>query len=274
MKNTEKQQPGKATGTELEGARNTLRRNMGGRIPRMGGPANLEALKSALKPLSESTHKSCSDQVLDSLRDAIVYARIPPGTALSEVAVAKVLGISRTPVREALRHLVQEDLVRVYPQAATVIAPLNVNFMEQGAFIRDALECANVRDLARRISACDMAELESIVDNQRNAISAGLVNEFFRLDELMHEFLFRIAGRSLAWTHIQQVKQHFDRVRWLLCRELGHAERAFREHQQILEALKAGDGEAASRTMHDHISAVSSDLLQLRDHAPEHFFED
>jgi len=249
------------------------RRTPVSRVTRMGGKADFTALEKALRPLSEDPRKSCSDQVLEVLRNAIICARIQPGVPLSEVAVANVLGVSRTPVREALRRLAQEDLVRVYPQAATVISPLNVHFLTQGCFIRRSLECANVQELAQEISTRDLRELTRIIEGQGAAIKNGPLSDFFRLDEAMHQHLFEIADRSLAWTHIQQVKQHFDRVRWLLNRDPKHAERAYQEHLLILERLKAGDGTGAAAAMYEHISAISQDLLQLRDSAPESFFE-
>lgn len=249
------------------------RRSASGRVSRMGGRADFAALETALKPLSDDPHKSCSEQVLDVLREAIICARILPGVPLSEVAVATVLGVSRTPVREALRRLAQEDLVRVYPQAATVISPLNLHFLEEGCFIRRSLECANVEDLAQEISTRDLRELTRLIEAQGEAIKNGPVGEFFRLDEQMHQHLFEIADRTLAWSHIQQVKQHFDRVRWLVNRDPRHAERAYHEHLVILDRMKAGDGKGAARAMFDHISAISQDLQELRDTAPDNFFE-
>lgn len=249
------------------------RRGPVNRVSRMGGKADFTLLEKALRPLSEDPNKSCSDQVLDVLRSAIIRARVLPGMPLSEVAVATVLGVSRTPVREALRRLAQEDLVRVYPQAATVISPLNVHFLTQGCFIRRALECANVQELAQDISTRDLRELTRIIEAQGVAIKNGPLSDFFRLDEAMHQHLFEIADRTLAWSHIQQVKQHFDRVRWLLNRDPKHAERAYAEHVLILERLKSGDGTAAAAAMYDHISAISYDLLQLRETAPASFFE-
>lgn len=244
-----------------------------GRVSRMAGKADFAALETALKPLSNDPDTSCSEQVLEALRDAIICARLLPGAPLSEVAIATTLGVSRTPVREALRRLAQEDLVRVYPQAATVVSPLNVGFMLQGCFIRRSLESANVEELAEEISTRDLRDLTRLVEAQGEAIRNGPAGEFFRLDEAMHQHLFEIADRSLAWDHIQQVKQHFDRVRWLLNRDPGHADRAYQEHLLILDRMKAGDGKGAAKAMYDHINAISADLLMLRDSAPENFFE-
>lgn len=273
MENTPQQLNETAQTTAIALRKPVEKRNAGSRISRMGGRADFAALETALKPLSDDPSKSCSEQVLDVLRDAIICARILPGVPLSEVAVATVLGVSRTPVREALRRLAQEDLVRVYPQAATVISPLNLHFLEEGCFIRRSLECANVEDLAQEISTRDLRELTRLIEAQGAAIHNGPVGDFFRLDEAMHQHLFEIADRTLAWSHIQQVKQHFDRVRWLVNRDPRHAERAYHEHLVILDRMKAGDGKGAAKAMFDHISAIAQDLQELRDTAPDNFFE-
>jgi GntR family transcriptional regulator, rspAB operon transcriptional repressor len=250
-----------------------LRRHNSVRVSRMAGKADMTSLENALRPLPVDPTRSCSDLVLEVLREVIIRARLSPGTPLSEVAIANVLGVSRTPVREALRHLAQEDLVRVYPQAATVVSPLNEHFLNQGRFIRRSLECANVVSLAVEISTRDLRTLHEIIKAQGRAINVGPPGDFFQLDELMHQTLFEIADRSLAWTHIQQVKQHFDRVRWLLNRDPKHSERAYREHVAIFERLKAGDGAGASAVMYDHISAITQDMVQLRKTMPSAFSE-
>jgi len=243
-----------------------------GRVSRMDGKADITSLERALRPLPPDSALSCSDQVLEVLREAIIRARIAPGTPLSEVAISNVLKVSRTPVREALRRLAVEDLVRVYPQAATVVSPLNTSFLNQGCFIRRALECANIASLANEISTRDLRTLSEIIEAQGRAITQG-TNDFFHLDELMHETLFEIADRQLAWQHIQQVKQHFDRVRWLVNLDPKHAERAYQEHLAMFERLKAGDKTGASTVMYDHISAITQDLAQLHETMPGVFLE-
>lgn len=255
-----------------KGTKRPLRRHA--RVARMDGKTDLATLESALHPLALDPSRSCSDQVLESLREAIIRAWIAPGTPLSEVAIARILGVSRTPVREALRSLALEDLVRVYPQAATVVSPLNINFLNQGCFIRRSLECANVDSLAHEISTRDLRELHEIIEAQGRVIANGPSGDFFLLDEQMHQKLFEVADRNLAWVHIQQVKQHFDRVRWLLNRDPRHAERAYREHRTIYERLKAGDGEGAAAAMFGHITAIGQDLAQLRSSVPDVFFDE
>lgn len=251
------------------------RRVANARVTRMGNKVDPSILEKAIRPLDlAGSQRSCSEQVLEVLQDAIISARILPGTPLSEIAIANVLGVSRTPVREALRQLAQEDLVRVYPQAATVISPLNLAFLNQGCFIRRSLECANIQELAADISTRDLRVIAGLIEAQKASMERNEPGEFFRLDEEMHRQLFVIAGHSLAWDHIKQVKQHFDRVRWFLHRNPSHVARAYAEHVLMFERLKSGDGIKAAQAMYEHISAISKDLLNLRGNVPEHFFEE
>ena len=196
-----------------------------------------------------------------------------PGDRLVESELAERLGVSRTPVREALRELAKDQLVRVYPQAATVVAPLSMEGLNEGCFIRRSLECANIVDLAPRINAGAFRELSALIDAQRAAIAAGRSEDFYRADEEMHRCLFDLAGRYQTWQRLSRVKQHLDRVRWLLSLNPAHLKRNLGEHRRIVALLKAGDGAGAARAMYDHIDAFTQDVTTLRDRAPECFFE-
>jgi DNA-binding transcriptional regulator YhcF (GntR family) len=154
-------------------------------VARIGGRSDVAALARALGPLQLDDERSCSEQVLALLRQAIIRARLTPGTPLSEAALARLLGVSRTPVREALRALAREQLVLVYPQAATVVAPIDIEALQEGCFIRRSLECANVEELASHVTPRELAALRGLLAAQRAAIDARQPDEFFRLDEAM-----------------------------------------------------------------------------------------
>ena len=100
----------------------------------------------------------------------IVRGDLPPGAALSEAAIAEAVGTSRTPVREALQQLLREELVEVYPQVGTRVAPLRVALIQEGCFVRRSLECANLLDLVGTITAAQRRELRSVLlQHQRGA---------------------------------------------------------------------------------------------------------
>jgi DNA-binding GntR family transcriptional regulator len=234
-----------------------------------------ETLATALHGFRLDRHVSYTGQVEEALRTAIVRGRLPPGTALSEATISSALGISRTPVREALAHLADDHLVLIYPQVKTVVAPIRRSLIDEGSFVRSTLECANHVELVARITTGQLDRLATLVKAQRKAATAGDVELFFKLDEEMHRKMFQFAGREHVWTMLQSVKRHFDRVRWLLLERVAyHARRAQREHETILERLIAGDAAGLSRAVNEHIKAIAGHMSELRDRAPEAFFVD
>jgi DNA-binding GntR family transcriptional regulator len=265
----------------------TPRRKAGGKPPAGVGILDAAAATDATAPSQEYTlatalhgflldrHTSYTGQVEDALRAAIVRGRLPPGTALSEATISSALGISRTPVREALALLADEQLVLIYPQVKTIVAPVRRSLIDEGRFVRSTLECANHAELVTSITPQQLDSLAALVAAQRTASTAGDVEAFFALDEEMHRSMFQFAGREHVWTMLQGVKRHFDRVRWLLLERVAyHARRAQQEHQAILDRLVARDAAGLAQVVNQHINAITGHLRELHDRAPESYFVD
>jgi len=232
-------------------------------------------LDQALRHFTLDRHKSYTAQVEEALRAAIVRADLLPGTSLSEADIATTLGISRTPVRESLVLLADEQLVVVYPQVKTVVAPVRRSLIEEGRFVRSTLERANHAELAKKVTAAQLDILDALVADQSRATAAGDIGKFFRLDEALHRSMFEFAGRAHVWTILQGVKQHFDRVRWLLLSRVAyHARRAHDEHEAIIDRLRARDRKGLDEAVNHHINAITGHLQELQEHAPDIYFTD
>jgi len=233
------------------------------------------SLAIALEGFRLDRHRSYTEQVEHALQAAIVRGRLPPGTALSEAAISSVLGISRTPAREALVLLEDEQLVHIYPQVKTLVAPVRRSLIDEGRFVRSTLECASHADLVKTITQPQIDTLAALIAAQKAAARAGDPEAFFKLDEEMHRSMFEFAGRAHVWTLLEGVKRHFDRVRWLLLERVTyHARRAQKEHEAIMDRLIARDSAGLSQAVNHHINAITSHLSELRDRAPEHYFID
>jgi len=194
---------------------------------------------------------------------------------LSEAGISAALGISRTPVREALALLADEQLVVVYPQVRTLVAPVRRSLIDEGRFVRSTLECANHAELVTMITHPQIESLAALIAAQRNAAAAGDVEAFFKLDEAMHRSMFEFAGRAHVWTMLQGVKRHFDRVRWLLLERVAyHARRAQQEHEAIMDRLLARDAAGLTQAVSHHINAITGHLQELHDRAPSTYFVD
>jgi DNA-binding GntR family transcriptional regulator len=218
---------------------------------------------------------SYADQVHAMLRQAIVRGALPPGAALSEAAIAAAVGVSRTPVREALRLLAHGQLVDVFPQAGTVVAPIRIALIREGHFVRRALESANLADLTRTITDAQLRTLQDLVAAQARELKRKRVESFFSLDEQMHRRMFDFTQRGRVWSMIEAAKVHLDRVRWLrLSRVAGDAERALAEHRELMDSLAARNGRRVRSAIQRHIDFVAQILVDARDLAPANYFSD
>jgi DNA-binding GntR family transcriptional regulator len=204
-----------------------------------------------------------ADQVFRYLRDEIVRGALPPDTPLVEAEVAKQLQISRTPVREALIKLAEEELVRIYPQRGSFVAPISLEAVHDAQIIREHLECALMTDVAQRMTPAWQNRLEENLDKQKQAERQGNGPQFYELDELFHGMLGEISGRARVWKTILQAKVHMDRVRYLSHQEPGHLKRLLGQHRDIVGALTRHDAASATEAMRQHLRMVFSTIRTL-----------
>jgi len=233
-----------------------------------------DGLVAALSGFQLDPGRSYTGQVHAVLQRAIVRGKLLPKTALSEAAIAALIDVSRTPVREALAQLADEQLVQIFRQVGTIVAPVRLSLLEEGRFVRSTLECANHVQLVQSITAEQMTEFGQIVQRQRDAVANGQLDQFSELDELMHRRLFEFAGREHVWTMLEPFKRQFDRVRWLLLGVAGHAERSLKEHEQMLEQMAARNVAGLGAAVASHIDHITQHLAELREQAPQAYFVD
>ena len=245
-----------------------------GRSARNSAAGVDEALASALSGFRLDTGRSYTAQVHDVLQRAIVRGKLLPKTALSEATISSLIDVSRTPVREALAQLADEQLVLIYRQVGTIVAPVRLSLLEEGRFVRSTLECANHVQLVQTISPDQLTEFGQIIQSQRDAVANGQLDIYSELDELMHRRLFEFAGREHVWIMLEPFKRQFDRVRWLLLGVSGHAERSLQEHEQILEQMASRDVAGLGATVASHINHITQHLAELREQAPAAYFVD
>jgi DNA-binding GntR family transcriptional regulator len=190
------------------------------------------------------------------LRDQIVSVHWKPGAALSEARLALAYGVSRTPVREALRRLADDGLVQVVPQVGTFVAPIDLATVRDNHFVRETLECRIVELAAGRATDADRKALAANLAEQSRAIAAGDAAAFFRADEAMHALLAGIAGHASAWHVIHAAKGQLDRVRRLSLADAGRSRVRLREHRAIVACVARGDAPGALAAMRAHLATI------------------
>ncbi|MGI8310757.1 GntR family transcriptional regulator [Saccharopolyspora hattusasensis] len=205
------------------------------------------------------------------LRQRIVTLQLPPGQPLSENELAAELAVSRTPVRESLLLLAEEDLVRVFPKLGSFVARVDPQRIADAQFVREAVEVSSLTDAVVRRTDEDVADLRRILAEQRE--SAEDVERFFELDEKFHQRLLAAGGHANAWRTVVSAKAHLDRARRLGLRTVSPVSALIDQHEEIVDALAAGDLEASVTALRAHLRAVFEDVERIRATAPDLFVD-
>ena len=203
-------------------------------------------------PSSQIERVPLHEEVTNRLRDMIVSLRLPPGERIQELEVAQLLGVSRTPVREAIKVLTAEGLVELLPLRGAIVKA----FSAKDA--RDMLEVIALLETHAGERAClaEPARIDAILEMHQEMKGLFEARErlaYFALNQRIHEALIALAGNdTLSMTHATLSK----RMRSL--RYSGNStpenwNAAMAEHEQMMVALAARDGQALSRTMGEHI---------------------
>ena len=214
---------------------------------------------------------SRSAQTYALLRDAIVSLWLSPGEAINEKAICDQLGISRTPVREALTKLSEEGLVQIYPQSGTFVSPIDLEHVFEGQIVRDALETAMVRRATHRFTPEFEALFQTILDQQRSISARNDYQAFYASDEEFHRTISHCAGSPRIWRTINSAKAQLDRVRRLNMPVPGQLDQIIKEHQAIFDGLREGKVSLAAKAMKIHLNAVFETVQVLMERHEEYF---
>ncbi|MCM2475103.1 GntR family transcriptional regulator [Rhizobium sp. CG5] len=215
---------------------------------------------------------SVTELVFEHLYHQVVELELPPGTKLSEVEVAKQMGVSRQPVRDAFYRLSQLGFLLIRPQRATVVTHISEEGVHQARFIRTALEMETVRAAADRLTTEQMDRLDALIERQQAAIDSGDRVLFHALDDDFHKHICDMSGHDFAWALIRESKAHMDRVRYLSL-SFG-AQSALDDHKAIMAALRSRDGDQAAASMRIHLSRIKTIISRIRESHGQHFAMD
>ena len=206
---------------------------------------------------------SIGHRVFEALRLAVVQLQLRPGNLLSEAEVAKQLGVSRQPVREAFIKLAEIGLVEVRPQRGTFVMLISRRQVENARFIREAIEVAVVRKACEEASDESIAVMRDIVARQKLVSVTGDLAGFLRLDEALHQSIARSVDCEQAWRLLENLKAQMDRVRYLSLPHETPVDTLIGQHEAIVEAVAAHDADRAEKRMREHLSEILKSLPKI-----------
>jgi DNA-binding GntR family transcriptional regulator len=204
-------------------------------------------------------HVSLAGQTVSVLRELVLTGDIGPGERLNEVGLAQRLGISRGPLREAIRHLASEGLLVLTPNRGAHVPVASPDEVRALFELRIALECAAAKLAANRRTAADLAKMREVSAASRAGATTG---EFpYRLDLAFHQALLDASRSTLIAEQVRLVQQRVILLRAAKTVAFSHEQASMDDHDLLIEAIAEGDGDRAAEIMSRHLTRVRNQLL-------------
>ncbi len=212
-----------------------------------------------------------SARVYVALRDAILSLAYPPGSMLRKAAICEALGVSRSPVSEAMARLAAEGLVDVVPQSGTRVSRFSMDEIRESSFMREALEAAAVAKLAEDHTPEQLAQLSRNLRLQQLLLEDGDRAGFYEADEAFHALLMEQTGYPNFAAAVSTISLKLKRPRILILPSEGRSTEVLAEHSAIFEAIRARDPDAAQKAIRFHLGQLISRFEQLEEAHPDYF---
>lgn len=193
------------------------------------------------------------DSVFYSLRKAILTGKLEPGERLTEVKLGKLLGTSRTPIREAIRKLELEGLVTIVPGSGARVARITVEDLQEVMEIRNALDQLSAGLASKRITEAEKIQLKNACEEFAKCTETGDELEIAEADVRFHDVILKAAKNQKLAAVLNSLADNIYRYRYEFIRDDVHYEQLVREHWNLYNAIVSGDREAAERAARIHI---------------------
>jgi DNA-binding GntR family transcriptional regulator len=210
-------------------------------------------------------------QIINRLRQAIIELKLEPGQPLSEKEIALLYGVSRQPVREAFIKLAETGLVQVLPSRGTYVTKISVKEVLNARFVREAIECAVVREASGKASPALIDRLNGLIEAQSRAAARQDNVAFTEHDEAFHRSIADCLDCDYAVRVVEAARTQTDRVRHLSLPEASPFPVLIEQHRAIVAALAGGDPPAAEAAMRLHLREILSALPRLAAAHPAYF---
>ena len=218
-----------------------------------------------------------STVVYESLHEAIITLRLEPGQMVYETELATSLGVSRTPVREAFRILLSEDLIEIMPQKGARIAFISRKKVDEARFIRMSLEISGFREAARRwdsslprFQEADRT-LQALLDEQERLSAARNHEGFFAADEQFHRSILEQIDNATLLNVISSMRAHLNRIRYLELKAAQHSTAIVEQHRELFASVRANREGETVKLLRKHIESLQYDFPYLLSNYSSYF---
>lgn len=214
--------------------------------------------------------ESGRDYALRVIKENIINLELAPESQISETELAAELGLSRTPVREALLELDKVKIIKIVPQKRSMVAPIDYRLVDEACFMRESLERSLIRLICQISDPLDLSPLEENVRLQYFYLEKKDFRMLMQLDNLFHALLFELAQKPQVYRLLQDITIHFDRVRRMALESVKEL-KIVQDHEEMLKAISRRDPEQADALMQLHLSRYKFDAAIIREKFPQYF---
>jgi DNA-binding GntR family transcriptional regulator len=204
-------------------------------------------------------------QVTNAIRGAIVSGRFKLGEKLSEITLAGQFGVSRTPVREALKQLQREGLVEIIPRVGTCVTKPTMKEVSELFVVKEVIEGLAAGLMAERGNVKELGDLEQAFKDMEKAVKAGNTDSYVEANDRFHDAIIRGSDNGKLQFHFNLLINQlpYRRFVYLTLDQPARINKSIEEHRLVMEAIKSRDFRTAEQKMREHVTASRSKLMQI-----------
>lgn len=215
-------------------------------------------------------HKPLREIVYEELKRQIMVGEIAPGTRMMEVELAEEMGVSRTPVREAIRKLEKEGLVTIEPRRGAYASDISAKDMVDILEVRQDLEGMAAGIAAQKITDESRIELENIARIYKESVDKGDIDEIIKNDEAFHKYIVGLSENKTLIKMVSQVQELALRFRYIYYEDFSRFKNQPTEHMAIVDAIVNGDVNGARMSAEEHLAHLKDFVRQEGDKLNKH----
>lgn len=217
--------------------------------------------KYRLMPVDLDTYRPLREVVCETLRTAIIGGMLKPGERLMEIQLAEELGVSRTPVREAIRKLEQEGFVEMLPRRGTYVANISIKDVIDVYEIRIALDVLAAGLAAERITDAELTTLKKHLNKIKHVVEYDEMEKVGEYDWEFHEVLYKASKNERLVTIINNLREQLTRLRVTSMNYRGRIKDTIAEHELLVESIASRNVDLAKRRAYEHMRNAERTLL-------------
>lgn len=215
----------------------------------------------ASQRVTHISRRPLHEEAAERLRDLIVSGELAPGTRVNERLLCEQLGISRTPLREAIKLLATEGLVELLPNRGAVVAPLDPRRLTECLSVMGALEALAGELACRNATPSQVAQIRALHEDMVGMHARGDLAGYFRHNQAIHLKIVELSANATLANAYRQLNANVKRARYMANLSRERWDDAVKEHEEILNALEARDAKRLKDLLQDHLAHKLASVL-------------